>query len=245
MTGAALSARLKIERPGFALSVDVSADPGRTLVLAGPNGAGKTSIVECIAGVRTPDSGRVSLGDRVLHDSETGQSLPPEARAVGVVLQEYLLFPHLSVLDNVAFGPRAAGLRRSEARERAAGWLDRFGLSSLAGRRTWEISGGQAQRVALARALVTQPQVLLLDEPLAALDVEVRQDVRTELAEHLREFRGVTVVVTHDLADLQALGHDVAVLESGRITQRATVAHFLASPETPYGRRLVGGAPAS
>jgi molybdate transport system ATP-binding protein len=241
MTARSLTARLTIARHDFTLDVDLEAHRGRTLVLAGPNGAGKTSIVECIAGVRSPDRGRIRLDDRVLHDSGTGANVPPELRRVGVVFQAYLLFPHLSVLDNVAFGPRAGGLRRSEARDRAAAWLDRFGLSALAGRRPDQVSGGQAQRVALARALATEPDVLLLDEPLAALDVDVRHDVRSELALHLGEFSGITVIVTHDLADLRALGDDVVLLESGRITQRATVPEFLAGPTTEYGRRLVNG----
>jgi molybdate transport system ATP-binding protein len=174
----------------------------------------------------------VRIGDRVLDE------VPVEHRRVGYVFQDYLLFPHLSVLENVAFGPRALGHGRGEARAGASMWLERLGLGALAERRPRELSGGQAQRVALARALAAEPQVLLLDEPLAALDVEVRDEVRAELAAHLAEFAGATIVVTHDLADAVALATRTVVLEAGRVTQRGSLADLTAGPATPYVRRL-------
>jgi molybdate transport system ATP-binding protein len=155
-----------------------------------------------------------------------------------MVFQDYVLFPHLTVLENVAFGPRAAGRSRAEARDIAHDQLCRLGIAELAARRPGELSGGQAQRVALARALVVEPDALLLDEPLAALDVEVRADVRAELAEHLAAFTGVTIVVTHSLADARALSDFVVVLEGGQVTQRGTAADLVESPATPWITRL-------
>jgi molybdate transport system ATP-binding protein len=156
--------------------------------------------------------------------------LPTEKRRIGYVFQDYLLFPHLSVLDNVAFGA---------SKPLALEWLDRIGIADLAAKRPREISGGQAQRVALARALATSPELLLLDEPLAALDAEVRDSVRQELAGHLKAWGGLTIVVTHSLDDVTALADDVVVLENGAVTQRATVRELVREPETAYVRKLV------
>jgi molybdate transport system ATP-binding protein len=144
----------------------------------------------------------------------------------------------LSVLENVAFGPRSLGRGRSEARATASLWLERFALAQLSDRRPSELSGGQAQRVALARALAVEPEVLLLDEPLAALDVEVRDDVRAELSAHLAGFAGSTIVVTHSFADAAALAADIVVVEAGRATQRGSLAELAAKPATPYVERF-------
>jgi molybdate transport system ATP-binding protein len=229
-----LTARLRLDRGAFRLDLDLDVEQGRTLALIGPNGAGKSTALGALAGV-LPNSGSISLGDRVLDDVEI------EHRRVGYVFQDYLLFPHLSVVDNVAFGPRSQHARRSVAAARAAAWLDRLGIADLASRLPAELSGGQAQRVALARALAAEPELLLLDEPLAALDVEVRGEVRTELARHLSSWGRPTIVVAHDIDDVVALADEVIVIEHGRATQRATVAELFARPATPYIARLVSG----
>ena len=232
-----LSAQLSVERGAFRLELELSVEPGRTLALVGPNGAGKSTALGAIAGL-VPNAGTVRVGDRVLDE------LPVEQRRVGCVFQDYLLFPHLTVLENVAFGPRATGMPRAAARQAASDWLARLDLTALAQRRPAQLSGGQAQRVALARALATDPEVLLLDEPLAALDVEIRADVRAELATHLADYAGLTIVVTHSLADVAALAHDVIVLERGKATQRGSLAELIAAPATPYVERLTRPAPA-
>jgi molybdate transport system ATP-binding protein len=214
----------------IAAAFDVA--PGHPLAVIGPNGAGKSSVLAAIAGLMPLESGRVSIGERTVDD------LPPERRRIGVVFQDYVLFPHLTVRDNVAFAARMHG-PRSTARAVAEPWLERYGLTSLADRLPAELSGGQAQRVALARALAAEPEVLLLDEPMSALDVEVRGDMRAELATHVREFGGATVLVTHSPADAAALADSVLVLESGRVTQRGTLDELRASPATPYVERML------
>jgi molybdate transport system ATP-binding protein len=157
-----------------------------------------------------------------------------------VVFQDYRLFPHLSVVDNVAFGPRSAGRNRAEARSDAAHWIERLDLGPLAARRPGEISGGQAQRVALARALAVDPAALLLDEPMAALDAGTRLDVRAELRAHLHEFAGPTLLVTHDPLDALVLADRIVVLEDGRVTQQGTALDVARRPATPYVARLLG-----
>lgn len=231
-TAHTLEARLRATRGAFTLELDLEVHPARTLAIVGPNGAGKSTALAAIAGF-VPNDGTIRVGDRILDE------LGVESRRVGYVFQDYLLFPHLSVLENVAFGPRAAGVGRRDARAVASGWLDRLGLTKLAARRPSQLSGGQAQQVALARALATDPDVLLLDEPLAALDVEVRSAVRAELATHLTDFAGFTIVVTHSLADVTALAHDVIVVEAGRATQRGTPADLSRRPATAYVERLL------
>ena len=210
-------------RGGFELDLDLHVEPGRVLALLGPNGAGKSTALAAIAGLVT-STGSITVGGRVL------DHLPVEHRRIGFVFQDYLLFPHLTVLDNVAFGA---------TRETALDWLRRFDLLDLARVRPPQLSGGQAQRVALARALATSPDLLLLDEPLAALDVSIRDAIRDELASHLRSLQIPTIVVTHDFEDVVALADDVIVIENGVATQRATVRELVQSPATPYVERLV------
>lgn len=214
------------------VSVDVIVTRGRTLALLGPNGAGKSTVLGALAGV-VESAGSIALNGRRLDD------LPVEERRIGYVFQDYLLFPHLSVLENVAFGPRAAGRPRHAARAAAAEWLERIGIADLANRRPVQLSGGQAQRVALARALAASPELLLLDEPLAALDVEVRAEVRSELHRHLTDWGGLTIVVTHSLDDVAELADDVVVIERGVATQRGTVRDLVRDPSTTYVRKLV------
>ena len=232
-----LAATLVAHRGAFTLDIGLSAPVGSTLALVGPNGSGKSTTLGCLAGTVPLDAGTITVGGRVLDDAHTHVEV--EKRRVGVVFQDYLLFPHLSALENVAFGPRSVGVARRDARERASAWLDRLGVGSLALQRPGQLSGGQAQRVALARALASEPDLLLLDEPLAALDVEVRDEVRESLAAFLAEYEGTTIVITHSLADVTALADSVAVIEGGRITQSGAVASLLETPATPYARRLV------
>ena len=218
-----MKASLHVSRGEFTLSLDLTVQPGRTLALLGPNGAGKSTALAALAGL-VISTGSITVNGRVLDD------VPTEKRRIGYVFQDYLLFPHLSVLENVAFG---------SSRGVALEWLDRIGIADLALKRPREISGGQAQRVALARALAASPELLLLDEPLAALDAEVRSSMREELAGHLRDWGGLTIVVTHSLDDVSALAADVVVLENGAVTQRATVRDLVREPATPYVRKLV------
>lgn len=228
----ALHADVTVARGSERIAAAFDVAPGHPLAVIGPNGAGKSSVLAAIAGLMPLESGRVSIGERAVDD------LPPERRRIGVVFQDYVLFPHLTVRDNVAFAARMRG-NRSTARAVAEPWLERYGLTSLADRLPAELSGGQAQRVALARALAAEPEVLLLDEPMSALDVEVRADMRAELATHVREFGGATVLVTHSPADAAALADSVLVLESGRVTQRGTLDELRGSPATPYVERML------
>jgi len=227
-----VSLAASISVPSRSVSVDVDVSPGRTLALLGPNGAGKSTVLQSLAGLVDND-GPIRLNERMLDGVE------PEHRRVGYVFQDYLLFPHLTVLENVAFGARAQGRGRVAARAAATEWLERLSIGELASRRPPQLSGGQQQRVALGRALASGPELLLLDEPLAALDVEIRDEVREELAAHIEDWGGLTVVVTHSFDDVTALAADVIVLEKGRATQRGTVRELIADPATSYVRRLV------
>jgi molybdate transport system ATP-binding protein len=235
-----LRARGWVERDGFRLDLDLDVAPGEVLGVLGPNGAGKSTALRALAGLTPLTGGSVVLGGEVLDDADAGVLVPPERRSVGMVFQAYRLFPHLSVLDNVGFGPRAAGSSRQEARRSARQWLDRLELGHLAGRRPHQISGGQAQRVALARALATQPRLLLLDEPTAALDARTRVEVRTELRRHLALFDGPVVLVTHDPLEAMVMADRLLVLEGGRVVQEGTPAEVARRPRTDYVARLVG-----
>jgi molybdate transport system ATP-binding protein len=225
-----------------AITVDVAfaASAGQTVAVLGPNGAGKTTLIRAIAGLRPLDAGRVVLDGVTLEDTTLRVNVPTERRPIGVVFQHYLLFPHLSVMENVAYGPRARGMPRSKARSLASDWLGRLGISSLASARPVSLSGGEAQRVALARALASGPRLLLLDEPLAALDVTTRSLVRGELRSHLAEFAGVRVLVTHDPVDALTLADRIVVLESGRVVQQGTVAEVALRPRSDFVADLVG-----
>ncbi|WP_307844126.1 ABC transporter ATP-binding protein [Sanguibacter suaedae] len=245
MTPGGLQARVRVEKGSFALDVDVRADAGQVVAVLGPNGAGKTTLLRAVAGLERVGSGSVVLGGRVLErsGSATGEPdvrLPAADRRLGVVFQDHRLFDHLDVLGNTAFGLRAAGVPAARAREDASRWLDRLGLAGLAARRPGELSGGQAQRVALARALVTGPDALLLDEPLAALDAETRAHVRRDLARHLADVRTTALLVTHDPLDAMILAQHVVVLEGGRAAQSGTPADVAARPASPYVASLVG-----
>ena len=208
--------------------------------LLGPNGAGKTTLLRVLAGLLPPDEGRVVLDDLVLDDTVRGVHVPAERRPVGVVFQHYVLFPHLSALENVAFGLRSRGIPKAEARRRAAEWLSRVGLEGFLSNKPRQLSGGQAQRVALARALATQPQLLLLDEPLAALDASTRLETRRELRRQLDGYDGVRLLVTHDPVEAIALAERLIVLEDGRISQTGTPKEISERPRSRYVADLVG-----
>ncbi len=186
------------------------------------------------------DSGRITLGGVTVDDPDEGLFVPAEARRVGVVFQDYLLFPHLTVLDNVAFGLRSRKVNRSESQARAGEWLDRMGLGGQSRMKPGDLSGGQAQRVALARALVTEPDLLLLDEPLSALDVTTRVQLRRALAEHLEGFPGPRLVITHDPTEAFLLADEIHVIEEGKVTQAGTAEDIRLRPRTPYAADLAG-----
>jgi molybdate transport system ATP-binding protein len=220
--------------------VALRVEPGQVVALLGPNGAGKTTVLRALAGLLPVAEGRVALDGQVLEDTARRLRVAAERRPVGMVFQDYLLFPHLSVLENVAFGLRSRGVRRAAARRAAGAWLERMGLSSAADARPGTLSGGQRQRVALARALATDPRMLLLDEPLSALDVSIRAEVRRDLRRHLRDFSGVNLLVTHDPLEAIALADRLIVVERGRVVQAGTPAEVTEHPRSRYVADLVG-----
>jgi molybdate transport system ATP-binding protein len=236
----ALNATLARTLGRFRLDVDITANAGETVAVLGPNGSGKTTLFRCLAGLLPIDDGRVALDGEVLDEPLTDTFVVPEQRPVAVVFQDYLLFPHLTALENVAFGLRARGVAKAEARAEADAWLERVGLVDHAGHRPRALSGGQAQRVALARALATKPRLLLLDEPLAALDVGTRAEVRRDLRRHLATFDGVRLLVTHDPVDAYALADRVVIVEEGEVVQVGTLADVTAHPRSRYIANLVG-----
>jgi molybdate transport system ATP-binding protein len=235
-----LDARLILRLGRLDLDVELQAEAGQVVALLGPNGAGKTTVLRALAGLLRLEGGRVALDGSVLEDASRHLRVPAERRPVGMVFQDYLLFPHLSALENVAFGLRARGRGRGEARRVAAVWLDRLGLAGLDGARPRTLSGGQQQRVALARALAPEPRLLLLDEPLAALDVSTRAEVRRDLRRHLRDFPGVNLLVTHDPLEAIALADRLVVIEQGRILQAGSPAEVTERPRSRYVADLVG-----
>ncbi|AJC60250.1 ABC transporter permease [Streptomyces sp. 769] len=224
---------LHAEVTGFT-ELTVEADPGTTIAVVGPNGAGKTTLLRALLGL-TPRA------RAVLHLGESdATALPPHRRGVAWVPQDGALFPHLTALANTAYGLRAQGVRRAEARRTAQHWLDRLGVGALAHRRPAQLSGGQAQRVALARALAARPRLLLLDEPLAALDQTTRAHVRHTLRGHLADFGGVCLIVTHDAVEAVSLADRVLVLDGGRALQDAPPAEVTRHPRSPWVARMLG-----
>jgi molybdate transport system ATP-binding protein len=237
---AEISADLGVRRNGFTLDVALQIGAGEVVALLGPNGAGKSTALRALAGLLRLTSGTIAISGEVVADPEHGIHRAPHERPIGVVFQDYLLFPHLSVLDNVAFGPLVQGLDKAAARQRATAWLARIGIADLARAKPSAISGGQAQRVALARALATEPRLLLLDEPLSALDAKTRLLVRTEVRRHLADFPGATLMVTHDPVDAAVLADRLVVIEEGRVVQQGTPRQVARRPHTDYVARLVG-----
>ncbi len=235
-----LDASIQLTIGPLNLEMQVTIDEGEVVALLGPNGAGKTTLLRAVAGLVPFRSGHVRLDGKVLEDTATGEYVPTERRPIGFVFQDYLLFPHLSVLENVAFGLRSRGTSRQAAVEIAMRWLDRVGLKSYAGSKPAELSGGQRQRVALARALAPDPRLLLLDEPLAALDVTTRAEVRRDLKRNLDSFEGIRLVVTHDPIEAVALADRLIVMENGRLVQSGTPAEVTERPRSQYVADLVG-----
>lgn len=234
-----LTASIGLTLGGLRFDVDLDVDEA-VVAVVGPNGAGKTTLLRALAGLLPLDRGRVVIDGVVVEDPGAGIRLPPEARGVGVVFQEHRLFDNLTALENVAFGPRARGLPRRTARQRAAGWLDRVGLPHVAAQRPRQLSGGQAQRVALARALAAEPAVLLLDEPLAAVDASARTELRSLLRVELRRYPGPRLVVTHDPIDAAALADRLLVIENGKVTQEGPLADVTARPKSIWVADMVG-----
>ena len=227
-----------VRRATFELAVAFSVAPGEVLGVLGPNGAGKSTLLRAIAGLTALEAGSVQVDGQVWQGP--GRFVPAEERRAGVVFQDYRLFPHLDVRDNVAFAARSAGSSRAASRAIAEGWLARLGLGAFAHRRPAQLSGGQAQGVALARALARDPAVLLLDEPMAALDAGARIDVRRFLREHLAEFAGPVVLVTHDPLEAMVLADRILVIEGGRLVQEGPPTEVARRPASPYVARLVG-----
>jgi molybdate transport system ATP-binding protein len=224
----------------FDLAAELTVPRGHTTVLVGESGAGKSTLLKLVAGLERLDDGRITLDGRVYADTATGIAVPGWARSIGFVFQDYALFPHLTVAENVRFGLRASGVSGRDARQRVADMLDRLGIGDLAGRSVPELSGGQQQRVALARALVLNPDILLLDEPLSALDLRTRRSVRGELRAILRRLPCATLYVTHNPVEAMFFGERIAVLERGRVSQVGTRDELLRHPRSTYVAELVG-----
>jgi molybdate transport system ATP-binding protein len=223
-------------------TLEVGAEP---LALVGPNGSGKTSLLLAILGLIKLERGRLVLGDEVLVDTDRGIERPTEERHLAYLPQDFGLFPHLTAVENVAFALACGSIAtsRKERRAQAMTWLDRFGLGSLANRKPTQLSGGERQRIALARALASSPKAILLDEPTASLDVEARVEVRALLAESIRSLGLPTILVTHDVMDVEALAGRVAVLEKGRVVGCGLPGDLRKSPPTPFASKFLSTPP--
>jgi molybdate transport system ATP-binding protein len=235
-----LDADIGVELGALDERVALQVADGEVVAVLGPNGSGKTTLLRALAGLQPLTSGHIALDGTMLDDPATQVLVVPERRRCALVFQDYLLFPHLTVRANVAFGPRARGVSRREADARALEWLGRMDLRDVASAKPGALSGGQAQRVALARALASEPRLLLLDEPMAALDVEVRTSVRQMLRQHLRQFEGAAVLVTHDALDAATVADRLVVLDQGQVAQQGSLAEISARPQSSYVAELLG-----
>lgn len=239
-TATGLHAHIGLRLGALDLDVALDAAPGEIVAILGPNGAGKTTLLRALAGLLPIERGRIILDGRVVEDVDAAVRATPQQRRVGVVFQQHLLFPNLTALENVAFGLRARGTSRHEARLRAGAWLDHVGLADHAGAKPGALSGGQAQRVALARALATDPSLLLLDEPLSALDVDTRRSVRQQLRRHLDAFEGPVLLITHEPLEAITLADRLVILEHGRVVQDDPPEVVARRPRSAWAARLVG-----
>lgn len=231
-----MSLSLRAVVPERGLDLELTVAGGETLAVIGPNGAGKSTVLSLISGALHPASGRIVLDDRVL----TGERrwVPPHERKVTTLSQDPVLFPHLTALGNIMFALRAQGAGRARARQEAERWLAELGIPELAARRPSQLSGGQAQRVAIARALAAQPRLLLLDEPMAALDIDVAPALREQLRRFLAE--RTAIIVTHDVLDALTLADRIAVLEAGRLIEQGPTQELLRRPRTAFTARFAG-----
>lgn len=235
-----LHAAIRVRRGRFDFEASFQVNDGETLAVLGPNGAGKSTMLRCLLGLTPIDVGRIVLHDAVLDDVDTDVFVDPDKRRIGAVFQDYLLFRHMSVVDNVAFGLRARGTKKHESRLAARSLLERFDVDHLADRFPSQLSGGESQRVALARALATEPRAIVLDEPLAALDVTTRRAIRDELRRFLDGFAGPRIIVTHDPMDARRLADRVLVIENGRVSQVGDIVDVIRHPASPYVAALFG-----
>lgn len=235
-----LAADVRAVRGAFEVEARLAVARGRVLAVVGPNGAGKSTLLDVVAGRLAPVAGSVRIDGRVVTDVSGGVHVRPDRRRVAMLGQEPLAFPHLSARENVAFGPRAAGVPAGHARTGADAWLADVGLGGLGDRRPGALSGGQRQRVALARALAAEPDVLLLDEPFAQLDVRTAAELREVVRDQVRRTRTTTVLVTHDVLDALTLADEVLVLVDGRVVERGRPLDVLADPRHPFTAALAG-----
>lgn len=229
-----------VEVDGFGVELELVVERGETVAIVGPNGAGKSTVLRAIAGLEPLSHGSVSFDGRVWDAPADGVFVPARDRRVGMMFQQYLLFDHLTARENVAFGLRARGVARADAEARAGASLDALGVGAVAGQLPSSLSGGQAQRVALARAVVGDPDVLLLDEPLAALDVSARAAVRRDLRRSVELVTGCRLIVSHDPVDAHELADRIVVIEGGRVTQQGTFDQLAGGPRSDYVAELMG-----
>jgi len=225
---------------GFQLEAELAVADRGVMVLVGESGSGKSTLLRCLAGLLRPERGRIVVDGETWFDAPHAVWIPAHARAVGVVTQDVALFPHLTAAENVAFGLRAQGVATHERRQRTAMALERLGIADLATRRPHQLSGGQQQRVAIARAIVLEPRLLLLDEPLSALDASSRRTIRAELRRLLDELTCTTVYVTHSPAEALSFGERITVLEAGRVSQTGTREDLMRTPRSPYVAEFLG-----
>ncbi len=235
-----LNVALETHLNTFHLSLSFAAEIGKTTVLLGESGSGKTTVLRLLAGLLSPESGHIELDQVTYFDSESRVAIPPQERPFGYVFQDYVLFPHLNVFENVAFGLHAQHLPRRIVRQRVGEALEQVHLAGLDQRRPAQLSGGQQQRVAIARALALQPELLLLDEPLSALDVQTRREVRQELRRILSDVNITTVLVTHQHLEALVFGHQILVLDAGSVLQQGGQHDLLEYPRSSYVAELVG-----